>query len=245
MTRHRPDAPWTSAAFLLVIVITSCVSATDASPRYQRVAFNLSPAAASAAGFSGPYVSVVDSVDLTVTTNGIGVQRFGKRLARRDSVAAFTVTVARGQNEFSARVLSTVGTVLYSGTQSADITESTFAVDVPLTAAGPVLLVAPDTATVIQQTPPPNEFVFFFKTVVVHNRGSGTLIWSVKDTLPPSAAQCPSGCIRFTPLSDTLPAGTAATLTLTKKFGAQFGQPITFVITAGTNGEVPVVVTPF
>jgi hypothetical protein len=32
---------------------------------------------------------------------------------------------------------------------------------------------------------------------------------------------------------------------MTKKFTTAFGQPITFVITAGTNGEVPVVITPF
>jgi hypothetical protein len=244
MTRHPPNAPWASAALLLVIAVTSCVSATDASSRFQRVAFNLSPTGTSAAGFSGPYVSVVDSVDLTVTTSGIGVQRFGKRLARRDSVVTFTVTVERGQSDFSARVLSTVGAVLYSGTQSANITQSTFTMDVPLQAAGPILLVAPDTAKVTQQSPP-GDVVFFYKTVTVHNRGSASLTWSVKDTLPPSAAQCPSGCIRFTPLSGTLAAGTSAALTMTRKFSTAFGQPITFVITAGTNGEVPVVVTPF
>lgn len=240
MTRHRSVVPWFSAAFLLGIVVTSCQSATDASSRFQRVAFNLSPAGGSATGFSGPYVSVVDSVDLTVTTSGTGVQRFGKRLARRDSVVTFTVTVERGQNEFSARVLSTVGKVLYSATRPANITESTFALDMPMIAEAPLLLVAPDTAKVVA----PNSD-FLAKTVVVHNRGSATLTWSVKDTLPASAAQCQSGCLRFAPLSGTLLAGTAATLTMTKKFSAPFSQPITFVITAGTNGEVPVVVTPF
>jgi len=240
MTRHRSDAPWSSAACLLVIVITSCVSATDASTRLQRVALNLSPTGASAAGFSGPYVSVVDSVDLTVTTGGVGVQRFGKRLARRDSVVTFTVTVERGQNEFSTRVLSTVGTMLYSAAQSVNITESTFAVNVPLIAVGPLLLVAPDTAKVIT----PNSD-FLSKTVMIHNRGSAPLTWSVKDTLPASAAQCPSGCIRFAPTSGTLAAKTAAALTMTKKFETAFAQPITFVITAGANGEVPVVITPF
>jgi hypothetical protein len=244
MTRHPPTGPWAPAALLLVIAVTSCVWATDARTRLQRVTFNLSPTGASAAGFSGPYVSVVDSVDLTVTTNGIGVQRFGKRLARRDSVVTFTVTVERGQSDFSGRVLSTVGAVLYSGTQPANITQSTFTVVVPLEAAGPILLVAPDTAKVPQQSPP-GDTAFVFKTVIVHNRGSASLTWSVKDTLPPSAAQCPSGCIRFTPLSGTLAAGTSDTLTMTKKFTTAFGQPITFVITAGTNGEVPVVITPF
>jgi hypothetical protein len=245
MTRYRPNAPWASAALLLVIAVTSCVSATDASSRLQRVSFNLSRTGASAVGFPGPYVSVVDSVDLTVTTSGIGVQRFGKRLARRDSVVTFAVTVERGQSDFSGRVLSTVGAVLYSGTQPANITQPTFAVNLPLTATSPLLLVAPDTAKVTQQSSPFNDVVFFFKTVVVHNRGSGTLIWSIKDTLPTSAAQCQSGCIRFTPLSDTLAAGTSDTLTLTRKFSTPFSQPITFVITAGTNGEVPVVITPF
>lgn len=240
MTRHQPTVSWASAGVLLVIAVMSCVSATDAGSRLQRVAFNLSPAGTSATGFSGPYVSVVDSADLTVTTSGIGVQRFGKRLARRDSVVTFTVTVERGQNEFSARVLSTVGAVLYSATRPANITESTFALDIPLVAVAPLLLVAPDTAKVVT----PNSD-FLSKTVIVHNRGGATLSWSVKDTLPPSAAQCPSGCVRFTPLSGTLLAGTAATLTITKKFGGAFGQPITFVITAGANGEVPVVVTPF
>jgi hypothetical protein len=244
MTRHPPNGPWAPAALLLVIAVTSCVSATDASSRLQRVTFNLSPTGASAAGFSGPYVSVVDSVDLTVTTNGIGVQRFGKRLARRDSVVTFTVTVERGQSDFSGRVLSTVGAVLYSGTQPANITQSTFTVVVPLEAAGPILLVAPDTAKVPQQSPP-GDTAFVFKTVIVHNRGNKPLTWNVEDTLPQSAAQCPSGCIRFVPLSGTLEAGTSAALMMRKKFSTAFGQPITFVITAGTNGEVPVVITPF
>jgi hypothetical protein len=241
MTRHPPNGPWAPAALLLVIAVTSCVSATDASSRLQRISFNLSPAGASAVGFPGPYVSVVDSVDLTVTTSGIGVQRFGKRLARRDSVVTFAVTVERGQSDFSGRVLSTVGAVLYSGTQPANITQSTFAVEVPLQAAGPILLVAPDTAKVA--TPLGDNG--FAKKVTVHNRGTGSLTWSVKDALPPSAGQCPGGCIRFTPLSGTLAAGTSDTLTLTRNSSTAFGQPITFVITAGTNGEVPVVITPF
>jgi hypothetical protein len=97
----------------------------------------------------------------------------------------------------------------------------------------------------VPQQSPPGDTAFVFKTVIVHNRGNKPLTWNVEDTLPQSAAQCPSGCIRFTPLSDTLAAGTSDTLTLTRKFSTPFSQPITFVITAGTNGEVPVVITPF
>jgi len=243
MTRPRAVVAWSPAALLVLIATVSCVSATDAGSRLQGVAFSLSIAGASTTGFSGPYVSVVDSVDLTVTTNGVGVQRLGKRLARRDSVATFAIAVERGQNEFSARVLSTVGALLYSGTQPTNITQSTFAVDVPMKVAGAILLVAPDTAKVSQQTVSP---VTTFKTVTVHNRGGAPLTWSVKDTLPPSSAsQCPSGCLRFTPLSGTLAPGTASVLTMTKKFASAFAQPITVVITAGTNGEVPVVVTAF
>lgn len=253
MTRHRSDVAWSPAALLFLIATAGCVSATDASLPIQHVTFNLSRAGAATTGISGPYVSVIDSVDLTVTTSGGGVQRFGKRLARRDGLASFPVTVTRGQNDFTARVISSVGTVLYDGTRSANITETSFAVDVPLTARAPLLLVAPDTAKVAQQFRGQIGGVFLIKTVTIHNRGSGTFLWSVKDTLPSSStSQCTGGCIGFFPYADTLTAGDSSAVMIYRKSAVPalpgpdpFSLPITFVITSGANGEVPVVVTPF
>jgi hypothetical protein len=206
----------------------------------------MSTSGTTAAGFTGPYVSVVDSVDLSVSpANGTKPSAYGKRMSRRDSIASFPdVSVEQGLTHFNARVLSSNGALLYSGKDSANISSATFSIDIKMAAQGPVLLVAPDTAKKIDTLVDQSGNGFLSKSVVIYNRGNSPLVWSVKDTLLLNSINvCPSGCVSFLPSRGTIQAGTSAVMQLLHKAGS-FSTAITFVI-ASSVGDVSVVILPF
>src|SRR5829696_6920348 len=118
MSRHPSIAARPYIASALIAVLTGCASATEASVQLQPVSLSFLTVGGEANGFAGPYVSVVDSVDLTITPASGGIQHYGKHVARRDSVVSFQLSVSRGQSDFAARVLSVTGLPLYDGAQS-------------------------------------------------------------------------------------------------------------------------------
>src|SRR5687767_5960548 len=132
----------------------------------------------------GPYISVVDRVDIRAT-NGAGevIASTSFRLQRYDSDASATLEVPEGSITFSVDVTSASGIVLYSGSATTVVTEG-FEVDVPLTAQRPVLVVQPDT---IHTTLAPARFTVYNGGPFTPGGGS-MLDWSI-NVLSPNCAQ--------------------------------------------------------
>jgi Bacterial Ig-like domain (group 2) len=137
---------------------------------------------------AGPYISVVDRVDIRAT-NAAGelIASTSFRLQRYDQDASATLEVPEGSITFSVDVTSASGIVLYSGSATAVVPDG-FEVDVPLTAQRPVLVVQPDT---IRTTLAPAQFT-------VYNGGPASsgvpsvplLDWTVNVTSPNCAQVC-------------------------------------------------------
>ncbi|HEX2091778.1 MAG TPA: hypothetical protein VHG28_05215 [Longimicrobiaceae bacterium] len=125
--------------------------------------------------------TVIDSIGLEATPQGAASPLvFGRRLARGDSMVSFGVRVPGGRTRFSARVLSTNGTVLFAGDSTARIRRDGFLVVLDLLPRAPVMVVAPDSLRLVPGGP--------VRTVTVSNRGIGELTWRI-DSIRPS----PSG----------------------------------------------------
>ncbi len=160
-------------AWLTALILAAACSSSLASdgPRRGSVSFAIGFAGVNAP--SGPFVSVLDSVRLSVTQTGNATPlvRRAAKLARRDTVVTFTdIELFDGTYSFTATVTSVNGAVLFDSTRKTDVREDNFVVDLPVGRRAPVLLLAPDTVRVGTSL----TFV-----VQVHNRGLPGLTWSI------------------------------------------------------------------
>jgi hypothetical protein len=142
----------TRVAFVVAAaaIVFACATPTDSGSSRQAVWLRLAALPSSAnAPLTGPYVSVLDSLNLVVTSVATGErQEFGKHLERRDSVASFPIRIEQGDVQFVARVLSNNRTLLFAASSMVKISAGSFApITVDMSASGPVLLVAPDSST--------------------------------------------------------------------------------------------------
>ncbi|MFL5561737.1 MAG: hypothetical protein ACJ79K_09710 [Gemmatimonadaceae bacterium] len=150
-----------------------------------------------------PYVSIVDSMALTVTAEDGTVARRGAHLSRRDTTTSFELKVREGSTRFDVAVLSNNGTTVLSGTSVVKVDHDDFPVDIVPTAQTPIMAVAPDSVTVVIPLPRSGRTTF-----QLYNRGLGaSMIVQVVDTSSGHAQCAPRRC--FVPLRilDTVPAG--------------------------------------
>jgi hypothetical protein len=227
----------------LALLAASCADPT-AGGRHAR-GVRLSFALARGVAFQGPYVSVLDSIAVTVTDADGRATALGVRLGRRDTSATFAVEVPEGTTRFDALVLSATRAVLFGGSRTLDVSADDFVVRIQTTAQAPVLLVAPDTLHV----PTPTR-LSTSGTVGVYNRGVGPLLVRFRGPAPlPSNGCAPVVCLvpsgTPTPLvadSVVVPAGAAVAVTVAAIQASHLPLTMTF---ASAQGSVPlVVVTP-
>jgi hypothetical protein len=221
--------------------VLACGSPTDGGASRRSVQLRVAALESGAgAALTEPYVSVLDSLNLVVTSVATGARQvLGKHLERRDSTASFAISVEQGDVQFAVRVLSNNRTELFAGSSSAKIAAGNFApITVNLTSSGAVLLVAPDSTGSFDNTTSPGPTT----KLAVHNRGRDVLKWKI--IAPAASSQCLRPCIGFVPDSGFVQAGKPDTLRVFKQPGAAFANPITFVVTS-SMGDVPVVVRPF
>lgn len=136
--------------------------------------------AANSLPFTGPYVSVLDSLLLTVTSDQEATpQLIGRHLRSGDTSFILPVTVAAGQATFAVQVLSNNKTLLQSGQATSAIDRDGFSVTVPIVAGRALLVAQPDT---VKTSVRDAQTALRIAKVYVHNRGSVPLTWSLKTT---------------------------------------------------------------
>jgi hypothetical protein len=134
------------------------------------VAFDLAPLFRTADG--EPCVSVVETLELTVTEPDGTEQVVVRQLAADDAEVRISVAVGSGRVRFDAAVRSNNGTLLYSGTHTADVSGGGFRVQLPVNAVNAVLKACPAPAPlVLGSLGLEGEFY-------IHNRGSREVDWS-------------------------------------------------------------------
>jgi hypothetical protein len=148
-----------------------------------------------------PFVSVLDSVWLTITPQDAEVIFKGKRLVPGDTNASFDVPIPEGLVGFEAGVVSTNHALLFSGATSQTIDRDGGRIGITLFPRSSVLVIAPSTATAI-----PSQGRLIASTVL-YNRGIGVLAWSVQDTMVIYQTPCRVRCLSPKPLSGLIPAG--------------------------------------
>jgi hypothetical protein len=136
----------------------------------------------------------MDSVDIRVTSSG-GALLFstGRRLQRYDTSATLPVEVPAGVAVFSAQILSSNGSTLFSGSTTQNVASDGLAVVVQLTENRPVLVVLPDTAKTTDT---------FRTSFTVYNGGTDSLTWGLQSADAPFD-NCGRFC-QFLPRSGTI-----------------------------------------
>ena len=166
-----------------------------------------------AKGVVGPYVSVIDSLALSIVPSAGGVILLGRHLAPNDTILTLPLTIAKGAASVSVKVLSNNGAVLYTGAFSPTIDRDGFTIRIPVVPILPVLVVAPDIATTsVLDT---NRWLTRFS---VHNSGSKPLIWSVMAVSDTAFKKCidqnlAASTCTATPAIDTVAPNRSKTLT--------------------------------
>lgn len=186
-----------------IVTSVACSSAMDtASARRVQGTVTFTNVNASAAAPAPPYVSVLDSIELRVTPASGPVVTLGRRLTRHEVQASFPLNLPTGSATFSAQVLSTNRSVLFTGSTPVNVNAEGFQVTLQLAAQRPVLVVAADTS----RTSGPSTTTF-----QVYNGGSLPLAWSIP-TRDPVFATCTACTI--TPNAGTLAPQQTATVSL-------------------------------
>jgi len=217
-------------AWLLYLVLSltasGCRQATESSSVHP-VTVRLTRSASDAAErLPGPYASVLDTAVLIVTSANERVDTMRVRLAQGDTVALFDVRAEVGTARFVARILSNNGTLLFDGSESANVGQTDDTLDIIVKAKSPVLVVSLN-YTIVQT---PQQRIF---STLVHNRGSGTLFWSIRDTIPPDCRGPGRFCV-FNVKTDALAPG-FRTLQITMPLNA--ARPPAIVLTSA-GGDV-------
>ena len=225
--------------------VAACSSLFDAEAPELRGKVVLSRTAGNASqAVVGPYVSVIDSVTLSITASGGTPQLIGRHLAPYDTAVTIPLRVAAGSATFSVRVLSNNDTLLYGGQVSRMIDRDGFAVTVPLAAVKPVLVVNPDTIKTSVNGPVTGQRI---TKVAVRNSGRDTLVWRLKPIDDTAFARCNAQSqivlpCRASPLSGRVAANGLDTLTFflaTSAFRDTARRVFSFVLTS-PEGDVTV-----
>ena len=192
-------------AATLAVVAATCRSLTDANGEARSFTVVLASVAQQGSGaVPPPFVSVVDSVHLVVTSpSGATLFTGGQRLQRNQTTVSLPVELSGDAARFKAQILSSNRTVLFEGDTSVTFAPNDFTVVVPIPARRPVLVATPDTARAVFDS------AVTRGALAIHNRGSGSLEWRV--VVDPAFAQCGQAC-RVAPSSGTIPAGKSDTM---------------------------------
>jgi hypothetical protein len=178
-----------------------------------------------------PFVSVIDSVSLSVAPAGGGtVAAYGAHVNRGRKSIPFTVQLDRGTFTFSVSVQSK-NSVLFVGDTTIDIEADQFRVDLLVSPRAPVMVVAPDTTTTLLDD---GKSVVAHATV--HNRGLDSLSWQLSSR-PAIMANCPATCAAF-PDSGRIGAGGSQTLTFFVP--NTFAPQVLCFTLSSKQGDVPV-----
>lgn len=226
---------------LVVLLATTACSDPVATDRGRhRVAVTIAGAPSDhLARAQGPFVSVADSVALTVRQSEGSPLILGAALGASQTAVSFPITVVEGRTRFEARVVSVRGIVLFSGEATVLVNSDQFQVSVPLTAQAPVLLAEPDVVTI--QVPPRG---LGQGSVTVYNRGIGAVALNVRDTSLVSRTQCAGTvdaprCFRVLPVAGNVVRGQPLTVTIDSVRRFPTPVPLTF---SSPEGDVVVVV---
>lgn len=219
---------------IILLSALACACKADHLTRASRHSVTITLSHASAAPVPNPYVSVVDSVAITVTPAVGQVIRGGARVDRRQSRLVLSLAVPEGMATIEAVVLSTNRSRLYIGSRSFDIVADGYLDSIPLTAQMPVMLVSPDTVVVSVKSP-----AYAQATLMLYNRGISNLQWTIRDTFAVSRLQCAQlRCMKL-PVSfkDVAPGFMQVTIDSIRSLAQPI--PLTF---SSANGDVIVVV---
>lgn len=232
MTSARVCGRLLSCAALAGAAAT-CGSPTGASDAVRTITVVLARAQQDAATTAPapPYVTVVDSVHLVVTSpSGATLATAGQRLQRYQTSVSLPVEVRGDAATFRAQVLSTNGTVIYQGSTSVTFEPNDFTVVLQTPAVRPVLLATPDTARAQFDS------AVTRGSLAIHNRGSQPLVWSV--VADAVFAQCQT--CRVTPSAGSTPAGAADSLRISIPSAPPFSSRVFNFVIRSAEGDVSV-----
>jgi hypothetical protein len=217
-------------------LITALLSCTDIT-HHERDTISVLLSLANGTGFSrvvvdSPFVSVMESVSLSVVpASGGQAVTYDARVGRGNKSIPFAVHLDRGTYTFSASVQSKSAIVLFNGMSSVSIDANHFVVNLPVVPRTPVMVVAPDTTTTIQ-----DDGKSVVAQATIHNPGLDSLLWQLSSR-PAVMATCPATCAAF-PDSGRIGAGGSQVLTfvIPNTFPAQV---LCFTLSSA-QGDVPV-----
>lgn len=125
-------------------------------------------------------ISVVESLNLMIQPREGQKQMFSRDLTQRDSVIIFEeVEVETGLTVFSSEILSNNGTQIYFGSDTLEVNEDGFEIQIQLNAVDAVLAVTPDTL-IMNYTSTDSINGYIEDTFRILNKGVKTLDWRVK-----------------------------------------------------------------
>jgi hypothetical protein len=150
---------------------------------------------------SGPFVSVLDSIELRVTPEHGNTLVIGQRLGGYRTTATMQPSFPPGNTSFTANVFSNARMTVFTGSASQLITTDILSLIINVAATRPVLLVAPDTARTNTVTS---------TTFSIYNAGSGTMSWNLTTT-DTAFTRCGGQCT-FTPTTGSVAAGQTQTI---------------------------------
>jgi hypothetical protein len=216
---------------VLTALAVACASPVESGRGDRRVSVTLSSAASVAARntLSGPYVSVLDSVDLRINDGANReVSHTGARLTRYQKSVPLVVEVPEGQLHFVLQVLSVATIPVFSGTAGRKIPQDGLQVDITGSAISPVMAVLPDTL----RTNGPS-----IGTFTTYNVGRDRLDWTV-GVLDTALARCGRSC-SIVPNSGSVDAG--ASLPLSIRVPPSFPSRTFVIVLHSAQGDVPIV----
>ncbi|HEY9229019.1 MAG TPA: Ig-like domain-containing protein [Gemmatimonadaceae bacterium] len=188
----------------LSALLMACSSVGNDAPRTISPTIILTRESTGAPPPAGAFVSVLDSIELRVTTeNGAEVARLGQHIGGYRTTAILQPSFPPGNITFTAEVFSNAKVGVFFGTATQLITSDVASLPLAVTAKQPVLLVAPDTARTSTVTT---------TQLSVYNAGAGVLIWNIAAT-DTAFTRCGAQCT-LSPTSGSLPAGQTATVRL-------------------------------
>jgi len=216
---------------LFLPAATACQGPITADARRHEVVVTLSAAVPhqSAVAAQGSFVSVADSVALTVTPSGEPPIVVGQRLPPGETNVSFPFSVPPGSTGLGARVVNVEQqTILFEGNRTVGIDRDGLSVNLPVEALTAVMLVDPRVADV-----PPSAAAGNQTTVTVYNRGTGTVTLTISD---PSQQQRITAPCMTTPC--IVGASRPLPVTINVNAPAQLPFPVTF---SSLEGNVSVV----
>lgn len=218
---------------MLGVVAATCRSFTDANGAARSFTVVLANVAQQESGaIAPPFVSVVDSVHLVVTSpSGATLFTGGQRLERNQMSVSLPVELSGDAARFKAQILSSNRTVLFEGDTTVTFEPNDFTVVVPMPARLPVLVATPDTARAVFDS------AVTRGVLAVHNRGSGSLAWSV--VVDAAFAQCGPAC-RVTPSGGTIAAGKSDTMRISIPSVPPFAGRVFSFVLRSSQGDVSV-----